>query len=162
MSKITTSKIFDAQMITDWEGYVMNVSAVTTPPTKGTIVRDQAWGRRVCQDIEIMWDYIQSAIGTAGSGYYLFPAPPGIVFDTAITGISAAPFYNASSHVGSGMCFNGSNSYPMTVHVYSVTHLTLMYDSPGSVVSDAAMGFASAADLAVSFKASIPVVGWGL
>lgn len=143
-----------------WTIYPLTIGAVTTAPTKGTIERDVASWRRVGANMEIMYTYRQSTTGTNGTGIYLFPIPSGYAIDTSLTGTVVAPSYNAEAHVGSGTCFNGSNSYPMTVHVYNTTNFTLMYDSSASVISNAAMGLGSAATIVISYKASVPIIGW--
>lgn len=160
MTKITTSETTARAIITAWQTYTMNIGAVTTAPTKGTIAQDNAQWRRVGQNMEIRYNYRQTAAGASGSGIYLFPIPAGYSIDTSITGQTIAPNYNAEAAVGCGSCFNGTNTYPIISHVYDADYLTLTYDSSSSVISDSAMGLGSAADLTISCTASVPIVGW--
>jgi len=146
--------------ITDWQSYVMNIGAVTTAPTKGTIVVDNAQWRRVGSNMEIMYTYLQSVAGASGSGIYLFPIPAGYTIDTALMATCLGTGNYGVGAAGSGNAYNGTNHYPIVSLVYDSGNICLRYDSTSSLISNAAMGLGSAANLTISFKASVPIVGW--
>jgi hypothetical protein len=146
--------------LTNWQTYALTIGAVTTAPTKGTIVRDVANWRRVGSNMEILYTYRQSAIGANGSGNYLFSIPAGYTIDTTITGTTAAPNYNAEASVGSGGCYNGTNNYNLIVHAYNGANLSLMSGAPATPISDSNCGLGSSAIVIISFQASVPIIGW--
>lgn len=151
---ISTTRTFEGQIITDWQTYVMTIGATTTPPTKGTMVFDVAQWRRVGSNMEITYTYRHSAAGTGGSGTYLFSLPAGYTID--MTNFDAA----VTSVVGNCNCYNGSNYYPGVVLAYNSGNVSLQYASPASSVGSSAMSLNSAATIVISFKASVPIVGW--
>jgi len=70
--------------------YPLTIGAVTTAPTKGTVVEDIAtWARH---GDKMIWSYRyrQTASGSAGSGLYLFPLPAGVSIDLARTPAGSA------------------------------------------------------------------------
>lgn len=97
----------------------ISIGAVTTPPTKGTIVTDRWISSRLGNRLIADGQYDQTAgAGTAGSGDYLFTLPGGVSFDsnsvffftgnleTGLTGSMAKAF------VGTGALSSGtSGSY---------------------------------------------------
>lgn len=140
-----------------WQTYPMTIGAVTTPPTKGTIVFDVAAWRKVGKNMEITYTYQQSTAGGAGNGIYLFSLPPGYTIDTTNLQTMIA---GHGSCLGELACYNGSNYYVGVVKVYNSTNLACAYDSPSSWISNTAMGLSSAANLQLTFKASVPILGW--
>ena len=63
----------------------ITIGAVTTAPTKGTIVYDKVSYRRTSTtSFEVTYNYSQSTAGTAGSGHYLFRLPGNLTFGSSI------------------------------------------------------------------------------
>ena len=63
----------------------ITIGAVTTAPTKGTIVYDKVSYRRTSTtSFEVTFNYSQSTAGTAGSGDYLFRLPGNITFGSSV------------------------------------------------------------------------------
>lgn len=163
--------------ITDWVNAGGNtITATTTNPTKGTIVVDSLFWRRVGGNAEIRIEYKQSAAGSAGSGDYLFALPSGISIDstrisafyTTVIGNSTAPLPTSSvgfSHSASTASLVTGGVYP-----YDATHVRLggiQCNAPaGSVCNGAMIAGGSNVTLGVattSYTAvfSVPVLGWG-
>lgn len=70
----------------DWSIPVsITIGAVTTAPTKGTIVYDKVTYRRTSTtSYEVTYNYSQSAVGAAGSGDYLFRLPGNLTFGSSV------------------------------------------------------------------------------
>ncbi len=70
----------------DWSIPVsITIGAVTTAPTKGTIVYDKVSYRRTSTtSFEVTYNYSQSAVGAAGSGDYLFRLPGNLTFGSSV------------------------------------------------------------------------------
>jgi hypothetical protein len=92
--------------ITDWSYVGTNtITATTTSPTKGTILTDKVYKRRVGDSLELNCEYSQSSIGTAGSGTYLYSLPSGLSFDSSVityTGAIANPQASTLTCIGDG------------------------------------------------------------
>jgi hypothetical protein len=70
----------------DWATPVsITIDAVTTAPTKGTIVYDKVSYRRTSTtSYEVTYNYAQSTVGTAGNGHYLFRLPGNLTFGSSV------------------------------------------------------------------------------
>lgn len=70
----------------DWSTPVsITIGAVTTSPSKGTIVYDNVSYRRTSTtSFEVTYNYSQSTVGTAGSGDYLFRLPGNLTFGSSV------------------------------------------------------------------------------
>lgn len=79
-----------AHLVNDWQDAgVIGITATTTNPTKGTVVRDKMWIRRHGCELWLRPEYTQTAgAGSAGSGVYLF-AVPMCTIDSAQVNISS-------------------------------------------------------------------------
>ena len=162
-------------MATDWTPYTMTVGATTTPPTKGTIVSDQALWRRVGDHMEIKWNYQATSGGSAGSGAYLFPLPSGYTIDTTKAtvatqlGTTSGQLTAGGNVVGTGLMYNALTSATVTqwetwVTIYNSTNLAMNHISATNtqltaVQSGDTISFATN-PLYLSFFASVPIVGW--
>jgi len=96
--------------ITDWATYTPTVFSDTTPPTKGTTTTDQAYFRRVGQDIEVRYKYFA---GTAGAGngtgtLYYIGLPESIQLDTTKLNLATGT-YGDNRLFGGGFLSNGTN-----------------------------------------------------
>lgn len=75
--------VMEGAIVTDWvDGGPITITGVTTNPTKGTVIQDKWWYRRVGDTYEFRMEYGQSTAGTGGSGQYLFTLPAGLSIDT--------------------------------------------------------------------------------
>ncbi len=83
----------------------ITIGAVTTAPTKGTVVTDRIISTRSGNRLIADYQYEQSAGGTAGSGDYLYSLPSGLSFDSSVipyTGAGSALIGASKAFVGSG------------------------------------------------------------
>lgn len=140
--------------------HVMTVGAVTTAPTKGTVVTDVCKYWRFKQFLFMRWDYLQSAGGTAGSGVYLFPIPAGLTIDVAKYGLNSAE--RTMGVCGPARSEAGTVYWVGTLHVYDETRLQ------ASGTHDTADGTFNATNTPLSttdrsyslFAQWIPIVEW--
>ena len=71
-------------------GVPITFGAVTTAPTKGTIVIDYVKYRNIGgKEYEVEYNFLQSTAGTAGTGDYLFTLPSSLQFDFTVPGQTA-------------------------------------------------------------------------
>lgn len=99
------------------------VGAVTTAPTKGTVAIDKVLMRRVGDCAALIYEYFQTAAGSAGSGTYLFSLPAGMSFDTTkiATVSTSAGNRNAGTLIGYGS--SGADvtvGYSANLNVYAI------------------------------------------
>ena len=83
-----------------WTSYALSIGATVTAPTKGTVGADVAQWRRIGTDMEIFYNYYQSAAGSGGSGSYLFPLPAGYTVDVSKLGSAAAQRFSVGEGHG--------------------------------------------------------------
>ena len=103
------------EIFTDWNEFTMTPTSGTAV-TKGTIVVDRAYWRRVGPNMEIMWDYKQSTTGGSGTGVTNFPLPSGYVADTDKVFASSTNFLANVGHVKAGFsATNGIGIYSAMV-----------------------------------------------
>jgi len=152
--------------ISDWiDDGTITISAVTTPPTKGTIVRDKARYRRIGDSMEIRFEYEQSTAGTAGVGSYLFEIPGGFSIDTAKVHSVVS---NQEASIGNGTVSDSADgfsasSFITTASVADSTHIEFwMPVTATNVLSTIASGVFSLANAAIVYTASVtvPIQGW--
>lgn len=147
----------------EWAEYPLTIGATTTPPTKGTTVRDKAEWRKVGDSIEIRYDFEQSGAGTAGTGTYLFPLPPGLSIDTSKIALGSTQ--DKLSAVGHGYMSTsadaGVSARYLSVAAYDASNLALYLDLGATfgIVSDAAADLGNAQQT-YSFTAKVPIAGW--
>jgi hypothetical protein len=152
------SRLYGAP-ITDWTSFTMTAEGSVSNPTKGTVAVDEARWRRVGDSMEILWNYRQTAAGTAGSGTYKFLIPGGYSIDSAkITPSSGT----APPVVGAATAYDGTSDFTGYVHAYDSTHLGMVLGDESadpSTVGSASTGF-DKTTLNYSFSARFPVTGW--
>lgn len=145
-------------VITPWVSEPLTITAVTTNPTKGTIVNDKIWWRRNGDSMECRIDYEQSTAGTAGSGVYLFTIPDGKTIDGSKCRISTS--VAATRALGGGTVTDAA-SYSVLLFVapYDTTRVRLADTAGGQVSSTNRAMSATAYQLSAYF--TVPIVGWG-
>lgn len=157
---------------TDWidAGAIPTIGAITTPPTKGTMVTDKVYWRRSGTDAIIKYRYESSAGGASGSGAYLFSTPSTFqAINTTVTGLSAtAAASSARVESSSNVLVSGkwginssSEGKGWAAHVYSTTQVVFQVQNGLASVSyfgSALFGLAAA----IGFEATIrvPISGW--
>lgn len=154
--------------LTAWiDGGATTITATTTNPTKGTIVRDKVWWRRVGDTLDMRVEYEQSAAGTAGSGDYLFALPAGLSFDSTkvelYTGASAAALRQGRATVGHA--FDGTTWTHLHVVPYDATRFRVGWVH----VNGSSSGFITSAAYTLSnvtvrfgIDIRVPIAGWGI
>jgi hypothetical protein len=167
LDNITVGPVYAAPSpaMSDWvDAGPITITATTTNPTKGTIVRDKVFWRRVGDSAEIRFEYEQSAAGAAGSGDYLFTLPAGLSFDSAevefYTGaVAASPRYDR----GVGVCTQTTVNLETSVVPYDATRFRVrghaFDNSADSYISSSVHGFSNTT-LRLSVEFSAPIAGW--
>lgn len=86
-----------------------SIGAITTAPTKGTIVYDNVRYRKINSTThEVEFNYAQSVAGNAGSGNYLFSLPAGITWGPGVlqTTSDTVATYIPRTLITNGQVFN--------------------------------------------------------
>lgn len=155
------------------------VGAVTTAPTKGTIIRDVVNYRQLGDCIDMEVDYVQTAgSGAAGSGVYLFSLPAGLQFDLgkigANTTLSFDTFANEKNRIGEGVVQQAAGVMGhLMFFAYDSTRfygkIELFVDATvgggvgtttGNTWAHDTAGMSFAANLGFKFRINAPIAGW--
>lgn len=160
---------------TDWTSYTPNdgaghvIGAVTTAPTPGAGYTLTAKWRRVGDSMEIMWNYFQTAAGSAGSGVYKFPLPTGYTIDTNKVTVSTAGIGAGGNVVGNGQASNTTALAANTANEgaiipYDSNSLSFITSNGLTVgqrypISSSQYSLASSV-IYFSFTAKVPIQGW--
>lgn len=145
-----------AQVQTAWASEATTITATTTNPTKGTIVADKIYWRRIGDSMVCRIDYQQSSVGTVGSGNYLFTIPNGKTIDTTKCRLSTA---NSVAAVGMGVQSDlVTYTRAISVHPYNTTKVSIG-DQVAGLMSHGNMSLGAAqASLACTF--TVPILEW--
>lgn len=145
--------------MTDWSSYVPTITGTSSNPTKGTVVQDIAYYRRVGDSIEIQYAYYQNAGGSIGSGTYLFSLPAGIVADSTKINITGDP---NRSCIGSASGFDSGDITGFAA-IYDTTHFCIALQATAST-SVSSVGSTvhplNVATLVYNAHFTVPVSGW--
>lgn len=157
------SELASGPAMTDWQQYTLAVTSTGTSPTKGTIVSDEAFYRRVGDSVEIAYSFYQSSAGTAGTGDYRFSLPAGLEIDQNKLSTNIA--INVLGIVGTAGVFSTTSGH-QTGYVEAIALSPSLLQirtgddtSSPNTMNSATNNFANT-DLRISFSALIPVVGW--
>jgi hypothetical protein len=148
----------------DWESYSLTIGATTSAPSKGSSpARDEAYWKRDGDSILIRYDFQQSNTGSAGSGTYLFPLPPGVVIDC--TKISCTGGALGQTSVGEARVAGGGSSVNGggPVFPYDSTNLAIssLDQTTGIQFVGSTQNTLGSSTASYSFfTTKIPVVGW--
>ena len=166
---IPTSGIFNAGP---------TVVTASTPPTKGTVTRDNVWCKQVGDEMEIRMEYAQTAGGSAGVGAYRYSLPNNEKID--LTRVTAGLIgtdgtddeWGESNHVGTFsftelVSADQSGFGPVVVYdedTIAACFLSIS-DTPGTVVGvHSATGTPNYANVSVlmqlNFSFKVPIQGW--
>lgn len=152
------------------DGGNITIQGTTSNPSKGTTALDKFRYRRVGGNLEVRFEYRQTAAGgSAGTGDYIFIAiPSGLTIDTtqltADTGVEGSGFFTFDNVVGTCLIGDTANCGSGVVCVYDGTRVRL-----GAVLgpSSSDLGVVSAAFVPTTqttayYQAtfSVPITGW--
>ena len=167
---------------TEWQdGGVISIGAVTTAPTKGTIVVDKQLWKRSQEEMEIDFNYAQTLTGgAAGSGVYLFDIPNGKSIDlTNITASTTITNDTGNTHtlLGSGhFQQNSGQGGTFSVYAYDATRVFFKmhnvndttnngatgYDGGGNPVGSATASLSLSSNVSYKCKFKVPIEGWSV
>lgn len=162
-STISLSPTYESA-IGDWTSYSLTIGSTGTAPDEGggTKYKRAMW-RRVGDSMEILFEYRQSTGGSAGTGTYLWPIPPGYQIDTSKITTSSSTGLTHFGLCGHGWVNdNGGGMYPVASVAYDTTNIKLIstdYSYSGYEIGSTFETFANT-DYRVFFLAKVPIVGW--
>lgn len=157
---VTPQATTPGAIVTPWESYTLNITAVTSNPTKGTVAVDKARWRRVGDSMEIRYDYRQTVGGSAGTGIYLFAIPSGYTIDTDNIEVTSGAVQGI---VGAATTVSTTEGILLgSVRAYDSTHLSLIVGDETSSPNSVSSTFVDLADATATygFEATIPISGW--
>lgn len=144
-----------------WISYSVTIGAVTTPPTKGTIVTDSAFWKRVGDSIIIKYDYAQNVAGSAGSGVYKFPIPSGLGINTSTF---TTAFTDGQGYCGGAEAVSGSTVFKGSVMRFDGSNLFLQLANDATVATNVGSAFLGLGNTTQRYSfvtVPIPITGWG-
>lgn len=126
----------------------ISISAVTTAPTKGTVVYDKVRYRRTSEtSYEVTYNYAQSTPGTSGSGDYLFSLPSGLSFGNSVLTTNSSIYETVINRaiIGNGILgvTDGSRFRAIAIVPYDATRFRLVVtgaDNSGQIIDSATLG----------------------
>jgi hypothetical protein len=148
---------------TPWvEAGVIDITAVTSNPTKGTTSNDVVYWRRIGKDLHQRVYYTQTANGTTGTGNYLFAIKIGTI-DSTYVRISSATMADEVGILalsGNFRCRESgtSNPEPYQALPYDTTKFRLC-DALGNAVGSALLDLNSA-ETSFCGTAYFPMTDW--
>lgn len=149
--------------MTDWVVETTIIDATTTAPTKGTIVRDKLFWRRVGDTMEIRIDYKQSSAVSAGSGTYLWKLPAGagsLTIDSSkVSFITTAGIF--AGMVGSAWISDETTATRVFIATaYDTTHFKLVDGVGGDNGSSYGALNLGAGNANYSIIVALPITEW--
>lgn len=125
-------QILTHQAVTTWASAgALTVTATGTPCAKGTTSTDAFRWRRNGRNVEFMYDYVQTAGGTAGTGAYIWTLPSNLTIDTTVITTNGSSITTlAANAIGIGVMSNQSNvsgatTVPAKIIPYSSTEFLI-------------------------------------
>lgn len=139
------------------QAFTLAITASTTNPTKGTTSTDQAFWTREGKYMRISYNYVQTAAGTAGAGYYIYNMPTGYTIDTAF-----ATTNNNVNQVGIASAYNGVTFVKGPVEIISANGFVITGLSDVSAPSQVGSAFyqLDGANIHYGFTAKVPITEW--
>lgn len=141
-----------------WANTTLGLTAISANPTKGTIVTDKVYWRRIGDSMEIRVDYEQSTAGTAGTGNYLLAIPDSKTIDTTKCRVHTGAA-GGKAYLGSGVVSDLTS--------YKTFCVVLPYDTTHVRLDDFSTGFIgstyrpiSASTYAISAWFTVPIAEW--
>jgi hypothetical protein len=142
----------------------ITIGAVTTAPTKGTTAVDKISWSREGAFANIKYEYRQTALGTNGSGVYLFSLPASLTMDTSIFSASTTTT-NFEALVGVGaVAVAGTFGGTGPICMYNSTQFFLVPyrndNNTFTAIGSASVGLGAFATVQFSGQFRIPISGW--
>ena len=154
---------------TDWQTYALTIGASTTAPTPGSGATSSAKWRRMGDSMEIVYWFSQTAAGSAGTGTYLFPLPPGYQIDLNKVSVDTSNNNSSGAHPV-GMCVVSNTNAAVTntadtgvAVVYNSGNIAIFGNggTAGQMYVTGSNSFAmSNTTLNYSFRVVVPIAGW--
>jgi hypothetical protein len=161
--------VINGTPVTDWvDRGTITIASVSNPqPSKGTIVVDKIYMRRVGDSAQFRYIYNQSSAGASGgTGNYLFSLPAGMSFDSTkinITGNINSIIGNFGGRFSGGIDQYSGFAYPVNSTQFSV-YLQFQRETgttQGAGVLGSTIGTLSiAGDMIYNIDITAPIVGW--
>jgi hypothetical protein len=147
--------------ITDMEEYgPLTIGAVTTPPSKGTVVLERAMWCRMGSYAFISYEYVQSSSGSGGSGVYKYPMPPGLKIDHSRASFRGDDGITSRGILGHGwLTGDGSTGSGAAVRAFDADNLSLLKEEDLQDNGDTQFSFSNSS-LRIHFTAMVPIAGW--
>lgn len=153
---VATWQIVGRRTITPWTAYTCTITGSTSNPAQGSGATKTALWRRVGDSCEIMFNYIQSNAGSAGSGAYLFSIPTNVSPNTSKT--------IASSSVGQGVigAAGAGGGDCGIVQLYDTGNVAIagITNGAGWVFTGSTRNALNNGSIGYSFKCEFAVTGW--
>ena len=153
----------NAPIVTEWQEYSLVIGGSGgTPPTPNPDYQQANW-RRVGDSMEITFNYLQSVAGASGAGTsYTFSLPPGYQMD-------AAKWYPGFGNGTQGSCgtaiVQSTSRGVQEGWIQPLNNTEFIIYTGDAVDNHAIMGAAynpfGDATIRISFRAVVPIVGWG-
>ncbi|MEY4456873.1 MAG: hypothetical protein RLY15_1137 [Bacteroidota bacterium] len=126
----------------------ITIGAVTSAPTKGTIVYDKVSYRRTSTtSYDVTYNYAQSTPGSAGSGDYLFSLPAGLSFGSNVLTTNSTVYETVINRaiIGTGiLAATDANRFrAIAIVPYDSTKFRLVVtssDNTGQIIDSATLG----------------------
>lgn len=147
----------------------IGITAVTTNPTKGTMIIDTVTWQRDGNYAIVEWVFEQSTGGTAGSGDYLFALPTGLTADTTILAASTTSDAGVEDRsIQKAWCGHGHQGVStvergyVEVFLYDTTHVRFVTTNSFSTIGFIGSGLVTLANgnYGLHTTARIPISTW--
>lgn len=145
-------------IVTDLQDYSITIGGSTTAPTLGTHTKKASY-KQIGDYAYIKFELSQTSAGSAGSGTYLFPLPPGLTIDSSKLNIGVS---GGQVSLGSATGNNGTNLASGFVSSFNSTNLQVYLGNQTDATSVVGSTFYSAANTTyrIGFEAMVPIQGW--
>lgn len=158
--------VFGSPVTDDLVTNNISISAVVTAPTKGTTVTDRIISTKVGNRKFYEYEYEQSALGSNGSGDYLFSLPAGDSFNldfiTPFAGDDANGAANVlqKAYLGTGHITNATSRGPVALFAYDNTRFRVVAtEAFASYNSFSNLFYGLTGTVAFKFKFSAAIAG---
>lgn len=142
-----------------WTSFTTTITAVTTNPTQGAGATKTSYYLQEGKVLRIVFNYKQTAAGTAGSGTYLFSIPAGFTINTTVVSPTLFADSNCRTAIGSGTChIPGTAIGPANPIVYDATRYAVLASSvPATEIVSNSFYALSSSTLYYSWELAIPI-----
>lgn len=167
MPKITNVHYLQKTVTNFSTPVAITIDAVTTAPTKGTIIKDEIAWYRDGKFAVVRLEYNHSTAGSAGSGFYLFSLPGGLQADltvitaSTLTGTTTQwnPGLVESSFSGHAAAANGLVGMAVMVNSTQFKIVGTFGGATNTAIGSAQNGFGTANNY-LSGWMRVPIQGW--